>query len=441
MYYYRKKTNPVKWIIIIIVVIALVFFSYWFYQNYFSKIDFSRSDNDDSNLENNTEELSKILLSSLSFVQGDVQVSINGQDYQTVEKNTVLHEGDRIKTGSDSLVVLNLENQSIIRVGQNTEIILTNLLSEHLVITQNYGRTYYNLTNIKSFELISLDSRVQSHGSQFELITNNENKYIAVLSFDTDLFVELYDSKGLLMSRRIGEEQKALLDFNKIEIENKLKIDSFVKDSLASEDWYKWNFDLDAKIGQPIENEEIAQEDKELDNEPDFMTTDESLELAAEIKDSGIFLSWSVYNQDNFTAYKIVKSETNQDLQHPGNTVIKSSTVKGLNLFIDSNTSFDKKYYYRVCVLKDNDKVVCGNVVSVKTEPEEEEEEEVVVEDTTPPAGPGLSASVSVSGVSLGWSKNNEEDFKHYVVLKSMSNTNPNYPDYKLTMTKRYHYP
>lgn len=116
-----------------------------------------------------------------------------------------------------------------------------------------------------------------------------------------------------------------------------------------------------------------------------------------------------------------MRSEKNADLKYPDDEVIKSSAVKGLNSYLDTKIEKGKKYYYRVCVLRNNDKVACGSVASLEIAKEE-------VKDMIAPVAPLLSATVTVSGVNLSWTPNTEEDLADYRVLKSLTNSNPTLP-------------
>jgi hypothetical protein len=429
MYYYRRKTNPLKWIIIILIIIGLGALIYWFYANYFSQIDLDQPA--DQALQPEITEQADKLLVSLSFIQGDVLMSIDGQAYEQAFKDKVLHQADKIKTGADSLAVLNLENGSIIRLGQNTELILSNLMIDNIIIKQTKGRSYYNLQKTNNFQVESLSAIAKNLKGKFELITNTEAEFVAALNFIGRPIIEIYDEQGLLLARRLADQQKALIDFNK-EINDKLTIEKFEPDDLIGEDWYQWNFALDENIGQPIADQQIEQ----ADDEPDFSVIDQSLELAAELKQSGVFLSWSIYDGDDFKNYKIVRSKTNSNLKYPDNQEIKSSLSQGLNSYLDQSIETGEKYYYRVCVIKTNNKVVCGNVVNSeipKDEDEEKDEEDII--DNEAPAAPNLSASISIDGVSLTWNKNTENDFKQYIVLRSVGKINPSYPTDQFSTT------
>jgi len=412
MYYYKRKANPLKWLIIAVIFIVIGVLLYWFYINYFSRIDFSKEIDELMAEDDAIEELANVLLVNLSIVNGTVSADINNQGYKNISKNTILHQGDKVKTGLSGRAVLTLENGSIVRMNSNTEIILENLAVDNIYLKQLSGRTYHSFKKQGEYKIESLNVRVTALGTKFEFITNLDRQFLAVLDFSNKLLVEISDKDGLLVGSRLQANEKALIDLQ-ADKNNLLKLEEFDSESLASEEWYKWNFDMDNNMGK------ITQPEDE-DDEPDFSVTDESLELAAEAKEDSISLSWSVFNQPNFESYQIIKSETDQNLKYPETEVIKSSFSKSYNSYVDNDVEEAIKYYYRVCIIKVDDMIVCGNVSSAEIAKEEP--------DSIPPVTPNLSASISVKGVSLTWPINNEEDFKEYRVVKSLTNPLPVYP-------------
>ena len=406
MYYYRRKTSPIKWLIVALIIAAIGGLGYWYYVNYFSKIDFSRPQVINENINQPLEELDTTISANLMASDGDVQVSINSQAYEKVLPGMVLHQQDKIKTADLSNAILKLENGAIIRLGANTEILLQSMVDKKIVIEQFQGRTYHNLPILEKYQVKYQNVFATALGTRFEFITNNTNNFAAVLDFENKVKVEVMQGDDVLLAASLDANEKALVNL-KAAKKDLLKIDTFDPKILIKEAWYKWNFDQDNGQGEKLTAEE-----------PDFSTTTDSLELAAEIKASGIYLSWSIYNQDDFKNYKIIRSETNSDLKYPADGTIKESSVKSLNSYLDNKAEQGKKYYYRLCVLKMDDKVVCGNVASVENAPN----------DTVAPAMPLLSANVTVDGVNLNWTANTEEDFKEYRILKSLTNPAPTFP-------------
>jgi|GEM_PF-2455784 len=411
MYYYRRKANPIKWIIIIIILACLGGFGYWFYANYFSKIDFDKPEEEQVF---QPEEEIEILTAAFDFIQGDIQISIDNQPYEKAAKSDILRQGHKIKTGRESLAVLNLENGAIIRLGADTEIILESLAKDIVSINQLRGRSCHYAAGQEKYFVESSKTKIAATDSRFEIITNAQQDYLAILAFENKINLEIFDAEGILMAIRLEAGEKALVDLKKNK-NDLLKIEDFRRENLMREEWYRWNFELDQKIDEPIIDEPLPEE------EPDFEAIKESLELAAEAKETGIFLSWSIYHKDDFKNYQIVRSENNRDVKYPDEKAIKSSASKELNSYLDAGAEKGKKYYYRICVLKINGKVACGNVEEIEMPREKEA-------DTIQPSAPSLSAGISEAGVSLAWSANYEDDFKNYKILRAFNNSSLSYP-------------
>ena len=405
MYYYKRKSNPFKWVIVVLIFMAAGALVYWFYINYFSKIELNKPAPE---INSNINEVSaaKILNGEISINQGDVQVNIAAAGYEKAIDKAVLHQGDRIKTGENSLSVLDLSDGTKIRLGANTEVVLENLDENNVLINLLTGRIYNNITTKGQYQVSVFKAKITSLGTKFEVIANDKLQYLAVLVFENTVKLDIMDNEDVLMSSRLDANEKSLVDF-KAAKKDMFKIDTFDPQLLAKDVWYKWNFDLDKGLVQvPPEQE------------PDFEAITDSLALKSEQRINSIILTWSPYSNDNFSLYKIMRSEQNSDLKYPDGEVIKSSANRDSAAFTDATVAKGKEYYYRVCVVKTSNKVACGNVVDIK----------VAEQDSTPPATPQLQATISVSGVSLNWTANNEEDFKEYRILKSITDSSPSFP-------------
>lgn len=285
-------------------------------------------------------------------------------------------------------------------MGANSAVILQDLSEKNIILEQLKGRTYNNIPSGINYQIKSLKGVITSVGTKFEVITNDVSQIVTVLVMESQVKAEIVDNQELVIGGRLDANEKAIMNF-KLPKNEMLKIEDFYIKLLAKESWYKWNFDLDQGIEQEL-----------ADQEPDFQAISDSLALLLSQSDEGVKLSWTAYNQDNFKEYKIIRSETNAELKYPDQQAIKASGDKALSSYLDKEAKEGKKYYYRICVLKDNDKVACGNVANIEL---------TKADDGIPPAVPNLSASISVSGVTLSWTKNSETDFKEYKVLKAIT--------------------
>jgi hypothetical protein len=397
MYYYKRKSSPFKWVIIVLIFMALGALAYWFYFNYFSRIELNKPQDDNLNLANiNTPEILKAEINSIS---NDVQIVINQKDYIKASEQTFLHPGDKIKTGENSLAVIDLSDGSKIRLGANTEIMVQNLDRKNIIMELLKGRIYNNVIAGGQYQVKSLQGLLTALGTKFDVATNDILQTITVTVIENKVKCEITDQDDVILSSRLDTNERGLVNLKSAK-KDMLKIESFDPKALAKEQWYKWNFDLDQGLA-----------DNPPDQEPDFQEISDSLNLTAVENDQGINLTWTPYASDNFLSYKIMWSATDMNLKYPVSEIVKSFADKTVIAYLDAKIEPNKKYYYRICVVKTSNKVVCGNVVELQT----------AIKDATAPTVPSLSATISVQGVSLTWTANSEDDFKEYRILKSLT--------------------
>lgn len=411
MYYYKRKSNPFKWVIIILIFMALGALVYWFYFNYFSRIDLGGPVNE-NNLNIVEPDNPKIINGEISQLQGDVQVNIGQKGFEKAIDKAVLHQGDAIKTGSNSLAVLALADDTQIRLGADTELILENLAENDILIDLLNGRIYNNIAGEGRYQIKSLGTLITSLGTIFDILSNNESQTVTVSVLENNLNLEIFKDNELVMSSRLDTNEKGTVDL-KASKQDLFKIETIDPKILAKNQWYKWNFDLDQSVPDDLVPEDLPEQE-----DPDFMEVSDSLKLSAKETAQGINLAWTIYNADNFQSYKIMWSDSNLNLKYPGGEVVTSISDKTILQYLDTKIEPNQKYYYRICAVKTGNKVACGNVAQIQTE----------VKDSAPPTAPSLSATIDVPGVSLTWTKNTEEDFKEYRILKSITDSNPSFP-------------
>jgi hypothetical protein len=405
MYYYKRKSNPFKWVIIVLIVMALGALVYWFYFNYFSRIELNKPQTDE-NVNSFNFNAPELLKGEISSISNDVQVDISQRGYEKAIEQAVLHQGDKIKTGENSLAIIALSDDTKIRLGANTEIVMQDLEKKNVLVELFRGKIYNNIAVDGNYKIKALKAVITALGTKFEVIANAVQSSVVVIVFENKVNLEIVDNGEILMSSKLEINDKVLANL-KVAKKDMLKLDVIDPKILAKEAWYKWNFDQDQGLADNLP-----------DQEPDFQEVSDSLNLTAKENGQGIDLSWTAYNLENFQSYKIMWSATDSTLKYPGSEIVKSLADKTQIFYQDTKVEPAKKYYYRICVVKTSNKVACGNVVEIQT----------AEKDSAPPAAPYLSATIGVPGVNLVWTANTEDDFKEYRVLKSLTDRNLSLP-------------
>ena len=484
------KSNIVTPIIVIVVALIVIGGgAYWYFQND-DVVDISILPIKKS------EKVATSVAATLAYQKGEVSIKVEDGKWISVETDTVLHQGDSIKTGADSTVkaIIELENGDVIRLGYSTEILLTSLKSDSVIITQASGASYHRVAKDRTntYEVVTGDITAQALGTAFDVVMADENIEVGVVESK----VKVINGKD---STEVKEGEAALFDIE----EKKVDVSDIEKDELTNE-WYTWNKEEDSKntdklgvladyagpelkITTPADetitgNEKITIEgtvsdfdatltinDTEVENTAGQYSHEVSLvagkniitvvaedangyrtikeikvvyqaapatatpiTLSAETKTDGVYLEWNTASGLGLKYYKVVRSETNSDLKYPENGYIAVNS-KGREHYTDTDVSKDNTYYYRICEVYEGDNIFCSNVVNMKGKiaaVEVEEDEEEEVDEDR--VGLFLTAEAKSDGVHLSWSVEGMEITNGFKLVRSETE-NPVYPgdDYK----------
>ena len=431
-------------------------------------------------------EVQKALAATLSYQQGDVQALIDNADWAVVETDTVLHEGDSIKTGEDSKAIVELENGDVIRLGYSTEIVLTSLQKTNVLINQKLGATYNRVAKdvSRTYQVETASATIEALGTAFDVVETTEQ-----------LDVTVVESKVKVITDNNKEE---LEEGKKVTINSAgLEISDIDRENLTN-DWYTWNKEQDSKtdddlgVLEPYAGPEVVITSPEsgvivtnpeitivgtvsdveatitinevevtndsgsfshavtlvpgknmftvvAENSSGYKTIKEvkviyqtevsatPIELNAETEDDGVHLSWNESTGAIFQYYKVVRSETNPNPNYPDDGYIAVKNM-GEESYVDTDVLEDSTYYYRICEVMSGDKIFCSNVTHMKGKKAGEPEPDP---DPTPDpeqqVGIFLSGEARDGGVYFEWEVKNMTISNGFKIVKNTSG-NPVYP-------------
>ncbi len=499
------KNKQVSLLVLILVVVSTVIGggAWWYYQN-----------QEDITPKTYVEPMAKSdIVATLSYQQGAVEARKDGADWQTVETDTVLHQGDSVRTGADSKAIIELENGDVVRLGYNTEAALTTLQTGQIVIAQVSGASYNRVAKDvqRSYKVVVDDITVTALGTAFDVVeedaTVNVNVVESKVKINTTA-VQNEVQEGKTARIRKQEQAVAVEDMDTTKLEN---------------EWYTWNKEEDSKktdklgvlseyagpavtISSPVNGyksdaspinvmgsvadpaavvtvngETVMVNDsgafsaaimlsagkniitiiatdtdghrslKEIKVQYQARASATPIQLTADTQSDGVHLSWNASVNETFQYYKVVRSETNANLDYPddGYIVLKNADEES---YVDTDVSADKAYYYRVCEVMSGDKVFCSNVVHMlgkknqaehteqnqeanqgeiqHQEQNKEQNADTAQEKAPQDTGPVISAKAEDSGVGIWWTDASDVlGFKYYKVVRSKTNANLTYPD------------
>lgn len=424
------------------------------------------------------------LAATLAYQQGDVTVKVGDGDWLAVETDTVLHQGDSLKTGLESKAIVELENGDIVRLGYTSEVFFTSLKTDSVIITQTSGASYNRVAKNQSrvYEVKTDSATIQALGTAFDVVKDADSVDVTVVESQVKVITEKEQEA-------VAEGKLAIVDPTKQEVE----VEEVDKSDLTN-DWYTWNkeedskktdklgilaeyagpavtitqpvsgatsdtgsvtvigtvSDITAKItvnGESVENLAgqfsvpvtlaagkniitVVAEDteghktiKEVKVTYQVAAAATPLKLEAGTEDDGVHLAWNPSTSAGFQFYKVVKSETNADLAYPADGYIAKLAI-GTERYTDTDVSTDKTYYYRVCEVVAGDQVFCSNVVHMKgkTVTEEDTDTEDTEADTLT-----LTASAEDDGIHFEWAVKGLTIEKGFKLVKG-SAANPVFP-------------
>ena len=113
---------------------------------------------------------------SVTWTEGDVLFSGNGEIWEMADNGTLLPNGYRLRTGKDSKAILNTPKGSYIRLDENTEIQVAQISKQDVLLVQNSGRTYHRVKMAQEdiYQVRALNHTIKAVGTAFDISTNRK---------------------------------------------------------------------------------------------------------------------------------------------------------------------------------------------------------------------------------------------------------------------------
>ncbi|PIS41084.1 MAG: hypothetical protein COT25_05010 [Candidatus Kerfeldbacteria bacterium CG08_land_8_20_14_0_20_42_7] len=345
---------------------------------------------------------------TLAYQQGDVWLSTNDTDWEKVETDTILHEGDGIKTGENSKAILEFENGDVVRLAESTEISLVYTNEIAVTLLQSHGQTYNRVTKNLSriYQVVSNVGSAQALGTAFDVQVTD--KFMDVYVVESTVKVKVGTSEEQVAQ---GKTAKFAKDGTAAEVSD---IDS----EMLKNDWYAWNKEEDTKKQLSLgilDSEETQQE-----------IAPAKLTLTVANASNGLQFSWEAENVTAPNGFKVVRG-TSENPTFPGNEYqyLNSSDAKNYTWQLQDG----KTYHFRVCVYDGNECTLYSNDVTA-TAPQPVQVQEEKKEEAPTHTSPNVSAKAETSGVSLSWQDTSSNPgFIYYKVVRSETNSDLKYPN------------
>ena len=122
----------------------------------------------------------------ISWAEGDIYFSKNGQIWEVADNTMLLTNGTRLRTGKDTKAILQTPQGSSMRMNENTEIKVVHVNERDLLLVQHSGRTYHRvkMANEGIYQVRALNHTMKAVGTAFDVSTNVKANRINVKSLE-----------------------------------------------------------------------------------------------------------------------------------------------------------------------------------------------------------------------------------------------------------------
>lgn len=291
---------------------------------------------------NSNQELTKDVSSikaQVIYLTGRAWQQVDGRLIE-IKENDTLEEGNEIITDAETRLVLSFDDGSILRLGDNSKITLSQLQAQSMNIKEDQGIVFarVNKDANHSFIIKAGDYEIKSLGTVFSVENKDEVK------------VAVYESKVEI------QKDDQILDTVKADQEWLEKEDKVTKIKETNE-FIAWSLKEEG-----IEKEDLEVKTTESSNETS--PSDAVLSLSASATESGVQLKWTV-NGEVSNGVKLVKSLSANPV-FPGDNYIYLSNPSTRSYHWE--IADGQVWHFRVCQYSgDGQCLAYSNDVSVQT--------------------------------------------------------------------------
>lgn len=346
---------------------------------------------------------------AIGLTEGLVQYSPDAQNWKDVAADTDLSEGDSIRTATDGRVVLLIDDGSAVRLDNSSEVALTRLNVDSVVITNTTGEVYSRVVASETREyIVKVDSETYTaKGTAYRTFNETDKKGVEVYhsAVETKTDKKEVTEGNYLFSKHDQPDKQGTVQALDVEV---LKGDEFIK----------WNSEQDKKVANYANKLGVLTElDKPAATPvptaaPTPKTTAKTtgITLTGKQSEYSAVFSWKVSGVDTTKGFKLVRSSKTTSPTYPDNSVTYIEAGKtSYTLYVGDDTT----YHYRLCAYREKTCDSYSNTASVATL---KKVKEPVV------AGP---VTLGITGNVLSWTIGGTAPYGYKVVVGTA--TDPDY--------------
>jgi len=240
--YYKKPFYQTKGFYILLgILILIAVFVAW---------SIKRTDTEDEKIDQkySDETDTPILAAKISSLIGEAETMSPNSDWVELADNYQVKSGDSVRTNASSKVIIELPDESILRLNENSEVELTQIGLADIIINQKKGEVFHRV-NDKSpaiYRVKHNDVELTALGTAFNVMIKDNLTYLTVT--ENKVKAKVYKDDNILNMRTIDEGTEATINPS-LAVDKMIDSKTVNAADLMSSSWYNWNLEQNTAKG------------------------------------------------------------------------------------------------------------------------------------------------------------------------------------------------
>ncbi len=236
--YYKKPFHKTRgFYFLIIIILAISTFVYFSIRNTPAEDPQNQKFTDQDNLPIN---YAKVL-----STEGKVEVKAPEENWEEIGSGYKISTGSYVQTSSASKVVIELPDKSVMRVKENTELVIEQMGMADIIIEQKSGTIFHRVNDSSTaiYRVKNGFTELTALGTGFNVFTSSQLTKVTVT--ESKVKAKIYDAEENIINMRTIESGTMATINPDLALESMIQTDDVKSDELLKDEWYVWNLEQD----------------------------------------------------------------------------------------------------------------------------------------------------------------------------------------------------
>jgi hypothetical protein len=239
--YYKKPIHKRRGVIVLsIIILILALFTFW---------SINKTEDETSEEQKYTDqEFSPSLSARLKNFEGKVELKTDDAPYQEIAENYQISTNNTVRTDSNSKATIELPDQSIIRLAQNSEVKFKLLGMTDIVIEIISGHSFHRVSDKSKaiYKVVNGKTELTSLGTAFDVLVSSHLTILTVT--ESRVKAKIFDdSEDIINMRTIDSGSKATI--NPLQAtDDMIEVETVSSTDLINNEWFAWNLEQDRAL-------------------------------------------------------------------------------------------------------------------------------------------------------------------------------------------------